>query len=151
MQAAKDLVAGPLDSVFDRTSDGTKEIADAVAAVGRDQIRIRQFDDVRFGRVRVQYWATPDQLGLAEVLEVLSSAEKDGARQPGIRAGGLVGRDFSIHSPRANAASVIDEATANGVQFEIVQLFVLAIAMLGHVCLPLSKEGPSLLIWWSQK
>ena len=66
---------------------------------------------------------------------------KDAARQPGVRTHRLVGRDLSIDNPRADAAAVIVEATANSIQFTVVQLFLLPIAVLVHLCLPLLKEG----------
>src|SRR5436305_944428 len=62
-----------------------------------------------------------------------------------------MGRDLSIHDPRADAASVIDEATAHGTQFAVVQLSTVSIAALSHMCLPLSRRGTSPLIWWSQE
>ena len=58
---------------------------------------------------------------------------------------------FPIHDPRADAASVIDEATAHGAQFALVQLSTVSIAALSHMCLPLSRRGTSPLIWWSQE
>jgi len=74
----------------------------------------------------------------------LVSAVMDAAGQPGIRAGGLTGRDPAVYDPGADAASftsVIDEATADGVQLKGVQLFRLSIAALDHLLLPLLKEG----------
>jgi hypothetical protein len=66
---------------------------------------------------------------------------KDAAGQPGIRASGLVHRDPAVDNPRAAAARVIREASAHGVQFKVVQLLMLLIAALGHLRLPLLKEG----------
>ena len=81
------------------------------------------------------------------MLEVRSiefvSAVKDAAWQPRIRARGLVHRDPAVDNPRAAAASVIREASADGVQFKIVQLFMLLIFALSHLCLPLLKEESS--------
>jgi hypothetical protein len=79
----------------------------------------------------------------------LVSAVKDAARQPRIRVRGLVRRDPAVDNPRADAASVIGEATADGLQFKVVQLFRLSIAALRHLCLPLLKEGSSPLDQWS--
>jgi hypothetical protein len=73
----------------------------------------------------------------------LVSAVKDATRQVRIRAGGLVHRDPAVDNPRAAAASVIREASADGVQFKVVQLFMILISVLGHLCLPLLKEGSS--------
>jgi hypothetical protein len=75
------------------------------------------------------------------------SAVKDAAGQPGIRTGGLVRRDPAVDNPGSDAASVIDEATADGVQFKVVQLSMLSIAALSHLCFPLfEREDHPLLI-----
>ena len=65
------------------------------------------------------------------------SAVEDATGQPGVRTHGLMGRDLPIDNPRADAASVIDEAAGHGAQFAVVQLFTVLIATLGHFRLPL--------------
>ena len=66
---------------------------------------------------------------------------EDATRQPGVRAERLMRRDLSVDDPRTDAAAVVIEATAHGLEFTLVQLLMLPIAMLSHVYLPLLKEG----------
>ncbi|KJC58935.1 hypothetical protein UP10_19585 [Bradyrhizobium sp. LTSPM299] len=58
-----------------------------------------------------------------------------------------MGGDLSINNPRADATSIIDEATEHGVQLTVVQLFTLSIAALSHLGLPLSRKGLFPPIW----
>jgi hypothetical protein len=92
----------------------------------------------------------PSDHVLMKRLNVWFSAVEDAAGQPGVRPYRLMGRDLSIHNPRTDAASIIDEATAHGLQLTLVQFPTVSVAALSHGCLPLAKEGPSPLIWWSQ-